>query len=123
MLTYEIEKRVYPRTSVTLECRVRSCGQNGRWASVSTLNISKRGVLTIWEHASLLPRIGQNMIVEVPLPGHPAFGTRCLRFVAAVQRVQRLEKCIYLVALHASKTGIRQLKEAPEPAWATATVQ
>ena len=116
------DQRRLRRTSLRIPCRVYGDDAVCRHASIHTVNLNRKGLLMSWENAAAAPQIGAHLEIEVPLPGHPVFGSKCMYFEAVVRRVEFQDGCRYLVAVEASKSGFRQL-QAPELPPATLLVQ
>ena len=89
-----INRRETPRIDVKLNCRVSSPRVWSNGFVGVTENISRSGLLLLWnekEHDGRLPRVGDLITMDIELPVHHDFPTKCIHCQGTVVRVSAME--------------------------------
>ena len=97
-----INRRETPRIDVRLKCRVSSPRVWSEGFVGVTENISRSGLLLLWngkECGSRLPRVGDLITMDIELPVHHDFPTKCIHCQGTVVRVSMSENEAPRVAL------------------------
>jgi hypothetical protein len=97
-----INRRETPRIDVRLKCRVSSPRVWSNGFVGVTENISRSGLLVLWngkQSGSRLPRVGDLITMDIELPVHHDFPTKCIHCQGTVVRVSVTENEAPLVAL------------------------
>lgn len=85
-----INRRETPRIEVKLTCYVSSPRVWSNGAVGVTENISRSGLLMLWngkQTGSRLPRVGDLITMDIELPAHHDFPTKCIHCQGTVVRV------------------------------------
>jgi len=105
-----INRRETPRIDVRLNCRVSSPRVWSNGFVGVTQNISRSGLLVLWngkESGSRLPRVGDLITMDIELPVHHDFPTKCIHCQGTVVRVSVTENEAPLVALNVNYMKFR----------------
>ena len=97
-----INRRETPRIDVKLKCHVTSPRVWSNGFIGVTENISRGGLLLLWngsESESRLPRVGDLITMDIELPVHHDFPTKCIHCQGTVVRVSSTENETPRVAL------------------------
>ena len=89
-----INRRETPRIDVKLKCHVSSPRAWSNGFVGVTENISRSGLLLLWDSrqvGSRLPRVGDLISMDIELPVHHDFPTKCIHCQGAVVRVSVTE--------------------------------
>jgi hypothetical protein len=98
-----INRRETPRIDVKLNCHVSSPRVWSNGFVGVTENISRSGLLLLWngkQSGSRLPRVGDLITMDIELPVHHDFPTKCIHCQGTVVRVSVAEKQAARVALN-----------------------
>src|ERR1041385_4002607 len=85
-----INRRETPRIDVKLKCHVSSPRVWSNGFVGVTENISRSGLLLLWngkQNGSRLPRVGDLITMDIELPVHHDFPTKCIHCQGTVVRV------------------------------------
>jgi hypothetical protein len=85
-----INRRETPRIDVKLKCHVSSPRVWANGFVGVTENISRSGLLLLWngrQAGSRLPRVGDLITIDIELPVHHDFPTKCIHCQGTVVRV------------------------------------
>jgi hypothetical protein len=97
-----INRRETPRIDVKLNCRVSSPRVWSNGFVGVTENISRSGLLLLWngkQPESRLPRVGDLITMDIELPAHHDFPSKCIHCQGTVVRVSACENEAPRVAL------------------------
>jgi hypothetical protein len=97
-----INRRETPRIDVKLKCHVSSPRVWSNGFVGVTENISRSGLLLLWngkQVGSRLPRVGDLISMDIELPVHHDFPTKCIHCQGTVVRVSASENEAPRVAL------------------------
>jgi len=97
-----INRRETPRIDVKLKCHVSSPRVWSNGFVGVTENISRSGLLLLWnglQNGSRLPRVGDLITMDIELPVHHDFPTKCIHCQGTVVRVSVTENQAPRVAL------------------------
>ncbi len=97
-----INRRETPRIDVRLKCHVSSPRVWSNGFVGITENISRSGLLLLWngkENGSRLPRVGDLITMDIELPAHHDFPSKCIHCQGTVVRVSMSENEATRVAL------------------------
>jgi PilZ domain len=111
-----MERRRDPRFDIRLKCRVQPVGGQ-HFIEGLTLNLSRSGALIRMVpngHPALVPRPGDALWAEVPLPAHRQFKQRCLASKAVAVRISE-DKEGWVVALRFERVQFATAKPARSP--------
>jgi PilZ domain len=98
-----INRRETPRIDVKLSCHVSSPRVWSNGFVGVTENISRSGLLLLWngeQAGSRLPRVGDLITMDIELPVHHDFPTKCIHCQGTVVRVSISDKQVPKVALN-----------------------
>jgi hypothetical protein len=104
-----IERRAHPRVVVELRCYTASGGSKPRVTAGRTINISRTGLLMLWEAGVTevkTPKLGEVIKVDVELPAS-SIGRRCIRCRGQVVRVQMAMNRVPLIAVAVAQMDFR----------------
>jgi c-di-GMP-binding flagellar brake protein YcgR len=105
-----INRRDAPRIDVKLQCHVTSPRVWADGFVGVTENISRTGILLVWagrSSGSRLPRVGDLITMDIELPAHHDFPTKCIHCQGTVVRVAVADNQAPRVALHVSYMKFR----------------
>jgi hypothetical protein len=105
-----INRRDTPRIDVKLNCRVSSPRVWSEGFVGVTENISRSGLLLLWngkQSGSRLPRVGDLITMDIELPAHHDFPTKCIHCQGMVVRVSATENQAPHVALNVNYMKFR----------------
>jgi hypothetical protein len=111
-----MERRRDPRFDIQLKCRVQPVGGQ-HFIEGLTLNLSRSGALfrvVLNGHPALVPKPGDALWAEVPLPAHRQFKQRCLASKAVAVRISE-DKEGWVVALRFERMQFATTKPARSP--------
>jgi hypothetical protein len=111
-----MERRRDLRFEIQLKCRVQPIGGQ-HFIEAMTLNLSRSGALIRVisnGHPTLVPRPGDALWAEVPLPAHRQFKQRCLACKAVAVRTSE-EKEGWVVALRFERVQFATAQPARSP--------
>jgi hypothetical protein len=106
----DMNRRDSARMEVRLKCHVTSPLSWPPRVTGVTENISRSGILMLWqseEPGASLPRIGEQVTVDIELPANHGFGQKCIHCQATVVRVTPVEKNAARVALNVNYMQFR----------------
>jgi hypothetical protein len=105
-----INRRDTPRIDVKLKCRVSSPRVWSEGFVGVTENISRSGLLLLWngkQSGSRLPRVGDLITMDIELPAHHDFPSKCIHCQGMVVRVSVTENQAPHVALNVNYMKFR----------------
>ncbi|HZT33585.1 MAG TPA: hypothetical protein VFA33_27095 [Bryobacteraceae bacterium] len=80
-----------------------------------TENIGKDGMLMRWRSEAALPKIGDQMVVQVELPVNHGFRPKCIHCQTVVAGISRREGSDPLLALSVSSMEFRDIQPPGKP--------
>ena len=105
-----INRRETPRIDVKLKCHVSSPRVWSQGFVGTTENISRTGLLILWngkDSGSRMPRVGDLITMDIELPAHHDFPTKCIHCQGTVVRVSTSENEAPRVALNVNYMKFR----------------
>ncbi len=105
-----INRRETPRIDVRLKCHVTSPRVWANGCAGVTENISRSGLLMRWsaeQAGSRMPRVGDLITMELELPAHHDFPSKCIHCQGTVVRVSVSENEAPRVALNVNYMKFR----------------
>jgi len=106
-----MDRRSDHRFQVVTPCNIKRSRSKGTSMYKSTQDISRKGILIRWnpeDTATVVPKVGETIDIEVALPAHDVFGQKCLQMKATIVRVTKEEDDTLLVAGRLDKRKFRK---------------